>query len=316
VDDRTDTEARVTIAPAVETPSILVEDRLGAFASLRQTALAGDDTGQSNVAAVVAALQKEVVALRRQNELMTTQLANASSPTSPTDFAAAVQRSIDKLQSQLATMTNAVTSFAVREFKLETHVQLEVTAFGDITYRFPSPTSKPDPGTLSRISLDLVPVPKQTTAGTFKPGMFKPETSIADIAGLAADQQVALHRHQIDTVGDFLAVATRARSSIELAGLLKADRQQLAGWVANAELLTIEGIDGPRAAVLVEAGIHGLAGMAAVGVDRLVKQFKAALSKTEHRDARPVGPTEAAHWIQAAKAYLGQAAPAAAKSQK
>src|SRR5262245_38336981 len=93
----------------------------------------------TSVTGVVAALQKQVAALRRQNALLTAELRAARPHTSPEDFAAAVQRSVDKLQSQLAAMTNSVSNFAVREFKLETNVQLHVTSLGELTYSFVSP---------------------------------------------------------------------------------------------------------------------------------------------------------------------------------
>jgi hypothetical protein len=258
-----------------------------------------------NLAAQVKALQAEVNVLRTRNLQLVAQLQAVPPVCSPDDFASAVQRSLDKLQSQLASTTNPVSNFAVREFRLETNVQVDVTALGDLRYHFVPLDAKPDPATISRITLDIVPLPRQTAAGVFTPGNFKPQTGVSEIPGLTADQQALLRQNQIDTVADFVAASTRARSNVQLVALLKTDRVKLAGWVASAQLLTVQGIDGPRAAVLAEAGLGTIAALAEAGVERLVKQFKDALVKSAHKEALPIGPTEAEHMIHAARSYLG-----------
>jgi hypothetical protein len=171
-----------------------------------------------------------------------------------------------------------------------------------VEYRFISWDEKTDPGTLSRLTLQLVPVPKQSAAGAFTAD-FQPQVGIEEIEGITPTQQAVLHNSGIDTVGDFLAVGTRARSNVELTALLQTDRVKLAGFLATAEILTLKGIDRPRAAVLVAAGIDSLHKIAALAPDALVKQFNDQRTKMQRNDAKPLDLTEAERLVAAAKAF-------------
>lgn len=260
-----------------------------------------------NSEVVIATLQNEKAAL--QKELATLRLKLADVPAkparSPEDFAAAIRHSLDKLQAALGDMTNPVSNFAVRAFRLETNVHVEVTALGDVEYRFVDLGETPDPATLSRITLDVAPLPKQTSAGSFTDDQFKPGTDIGQIPGLSADQLAILHANQIDGVADFVAAATRARSQLELVSLLKTDRQGLAALLANAELLTVQGIDSGRAAVLVQAGISGLRNLSGLTAATIVKRFNAALKAAPRSDVKPLTTKEANLFVQAAQAFTG-----------
>jgi hypothetical protein len=149
-----------------------------------------------------------------------------------------------------------------------------------------------------------VPVPKQDVGNTFTAD-FQPQTSIAEIEGITTEQQALLHRSGIDTVGDFLAVGTRARSNIELTALLQTDRVKLAGFLASAQILTLKGIDGPRAAVLVAAGIDSLQKIAVLTPDILIKRFNEQRTKMQRNDANLLDLAEAERWIGGAKLFTG-----------
>src|SRR5262249_38275431 len=165
----------------VATESIVqVDGRLGIFTPLAQSAGAPPDPKQEgNLEAVIAALRKEVVSLEEQNQNLEAQLkAQEPAPVAPDDFAAALQQSLDRLQTSLAGGTNPVSSFAVKEFRLETNVHVGVTSLGAVEYRFPKFNEMVEARSLSRLTLQLVPIPRQTTVNVFTPGDFQPQTSI------------------------------------------------------------------------------------------------------------------------------------------
>jgi hypothetical protein len=209
-----------------------------------------------------------------------------------------VRRSLDKLQTSLSSMTNPVSNFAVRSFRLETQVRVQVSALGEVEYRFVEPDERPDAATLSKVTLEVAPLPKQSAVATFTPDAFKPDTGIEQIPGLKDEQLRLLHQHQIDAVGDFLAAGTRARSQLELVSLLKTDRVTLASWLGSAELLTLQGIDSSRA-------------IAELTPAALIERFEGAHKQLPQLAVKAPTQEEAAHWIQAASGYLGlkQAAP-------
>jgi hypothetical protein len=300
--------AELKLTPVAQQNIVTVGGQLGVFTPLTHPpGTATDPDAEKNVQIVVSALQTEVAGLSQENFKLKGQLEKSlGQPRSPEDFATAVQRSLDKLQLQLSAMTNPVCNFAVREFRLETNVHVTITSLGDVEYRFVSMNERPDPGTLSRIVLDLAPLPKQNTAGTFARDLFKPATAVSEIEGLTPDEQAALHQNQIDTVGDLVATGTRARSSVELAGLLKIDRAQLAGLVSRAELLTIQGVDGARASVLAQAGAGSMTALAALSPDDLAARFNAQVAQAARTDLKPIDSAEAAMMVKAAKAYLGR----------
>lgn len=283
-----------------------VNGQLGVFTPLTHAAGAPPDpNADKNVDLVMASLRSEIAKLQEENQGLQGQLDRLlSKPTAPEDFGTALQQSLDKLQTLLYSMTNPVSNFAVKEFRLETNVEVTVTPLGTVEYRFIPFDRKVDPGALSRLTLQLVPVPKQTTANTFT-SQFQPQLSVAAIEGLTADQQDLLHRSGIDTVGDFLSVGTRARSSVELLALLKLDRANMAALVASSQLLTLKGVDGPRAAVLIAAGIDSLEKIAGLKPDDLIKRFNEQRTTMKRNDAAPLDAAGAAAWVAAAAAFLG-----------
>ena len=283
-----------------------VNGQLGVFTPLTHAAGAPSDAvADKNIDVVITSLRNEIAKLQQQNQGLQGQLDSLlAKPSAPEDFGTALQQSVDKLQTLLYSMTNPVSNFAVKEFQLETNVELTVTPLGTVEYRFIPFDQKVDPGALSRITLQLVPIPKQTTTNTFT-NQFQPQLSTSAIEGLTADQQALLHRSGIDTVGDFLSVGTRARSSVELVALLKVDRVKMAALLASAQLLTLKGVDAARVAVLIAAGIDSLEKIAGLKPDDLVKRFNTQRTEMKRTDASPLDAVEAAAWIAASAAFLG-----------
>ena len=227
-----------TLKPVSTDMIATVNGQIGIFTPLTAKPDApADPKGDSNVETIMAAYRKEIAALQSQVTDLQAQVAKLSNPpVGPEDFSAAVEQSLDNLQTQLSAMANPVSNFAVRDFQLESHVYVNVNRLGKIEYRFVAPSDKIDAAALSKVTLHLVPVPK-AAAGAAPAPPAAPELPVEKIEGLSADQVAALHANGVDTVADFLSAGTRVRSSVELTSLLATDRDKLAGLLERARLL-------------------------------------------------------------------------------
>lgn len=318
----------LTLQPIDVDKLVTVNGQLGVFTPV-STGNANDPNSAANQQVILDSLKTEVAQLRQQNLDLAGKLDLGNRPArSPEDFASAVQGALDQLQAQLSAMSNPVSNFAVKEFRLESNVHVDVNALGQVSYRFFQPGDTADPNTTSRISIDLVPIPKSTTAGSFVPGLFQAGLDVSSIEGLTASALQTLRTNQISTVGDLLSAGTRARTSTALAALLGDDRAKLAGWLSAAELLTIQGMTGAQAAVLLAAGFQHLSDIVtfadgviaaipaptdtnasapdgnAAAADALAKKFNDALTASHRTDVQPVTSAQAQLWIRAARAYV------------
>jgi hypothetical protein len=186
---------------------------------------------QSDPTVQIAALTAEIGNLQsRVQKLQAALDATQSQIRAPDDLATGLQSALDKLQAALSHADNPTSVFAVREFRLETNVHVGVTAFGLIEYRFPAFDEKVEPTSLSRISVDLVAVPRDRAADATA------DLPLEEVPGLDDKQRLALRENGIATAKDFLAVGTRARTSAAVASLLNVDRAQLSTLVSNVKL--------------------------------------------------------------------------------
>ena len=261
---------------------------------------------RANLQAVIDALKQELSELQSQ-QLQTEQQLSLlrERPAAPDDFASAVQQSLDELQGRMTSMRNAMSNFAVREFKLEASVFVQVSALGAIEYRFVQPGDPVEPAALSKLTLDLVPVPKSSLAGVWSTELFQPELTLAGLPGLRDDQLKQLEGAGLFSLGEFLQVGTRARAQLKLQALLGTERQQLQRWAQQALLMCLRGVNGAAALVLIEAGFGNfelLAGHAPETVARGYARIRAA-----HKEwAAPVaGLAWTRQWVRAARQYLG-----------
>ncbi|MBP6491169.1 MAG: DUF4332 domain-containing protein, partial [Thauera sp.] len=241
--------------PVGSSSLVNLDGRLGVF-----TPVADGDSGADNTEAVIAAMRKELSRLESENAALRRQLAEveAARKRSPDDFASAVAHTLDTLQNKLAQTTNPVSRFAVREVAIDAQVTVDVSPLGTLEYRFVRPEDDIDPSKLSRIRLDLVPLPRED-AGLSTGPEFSPYAGVEDIIGVGETWRGALNRQQIYTINDLLVAGSRLKSSAELSALVGIDRERLAEWIGHAELLSVRAID-PRAAdVLWAVGIRALA---------------------------------------------------------
>jgi hypothetical protein len=229
----------------------------------------------------------------------------------PDDLASAIGHSVDTLQSRLSSLTNQVSSFAVREFVLELKVGVDITPLGTLAYRLPRIEDNIDPARLSTVSMTLVPLPKESPAGSWTQPEFTPHISVEEINGIGETYRRKLNAHQIYTVADLLAVGSRVRSAVELAALLSVDRRRLGEWLAHAQLLTIRGIDGRSAEVLYRIGVRGMDELADCVPDELASRYNAEVERLGRMTLKPVTAVHVGEWVASARAFQGRRAPAA-----
>ena len=190
----------------------------------------------------IAALQAEIGTLQSKVQQLQGALdAEKAQVRAPDDFATGLQLALDKLQTALSHADNPTSTFAVREFRLETNVHVGVTPLGTVQYRFPAFDEKVEPTSLSRLTVDLVAVPRDRAADATE------DAPLEDVAGLDDTQRAVLRQNGIATAKDFLAVGTRARTSVAVASLLNVDRANLSTLVSTVKLLPL------RAAVVEPA---------------------------------------------------------------
>jgi hypothetical protein len=288
--------------PVGSSSLVNVDGRLGVF-----TPVTDGDSGADNTAAVIAALRKELTRLENENAVLRRQLAEveAARKRSPDDFASAVAHTLDTLQHKLAQTTNPISRFAVREVAIDAQVTVDVSPLGTLEYRFVRPEDTIDPSKLSRIRLDLVPLPRED-AGLSTGPEFSPWAGVEDIIGVGETWRGALNRQQIYTINDLLVAGSRLKSSAELAALVGVERTRLAEWMGHAELLSVRAID-PRAAdVLWAVGIRSLAMLAGASAEEVAAKYNHEVARRAQKSLAQIDAAQAKAWIDAAINYHGR----------
>lgn len=252
--------------------------------------------------------REKIVALQQMEITLRDQLGQTQqrSGREPDDFASAVSHSLDTLQSRLTGLSNPVTDFAVREFQIDAKVAVNVTALGTVEYRFIQPGEAVDPAAVSNVSMKVVPVPKQTQAGSWSPVEFTPSAGVEEIRGIGKHLRETLNQQGIYTVGDLLHAGGRVRGSVELASVLEVDRYRVDEWLAHAQLLTIRDVTGRIAGVLYEIGVRSLKELAAREPGELAAAFNAQVLATGRKRVAEVTAASVTPWVRAARTFLGQ----------
>ena len=286
---------------------VTVDGKPGLF-----TPLVGADPADAgstaNLEKVVDLLRAQVAQLQTENATLTAKIAELQSPpSSPDDFAAGMQHSLDVLQGRLAAMDNQVSNFAVREFSLESKVHVDVTPLGTIGFQFVQPGDEVNAAALSTVSITVVPVPKPadvTPAGA-APLAATPDVGIEAIDGLSDAQVGKLRAAHVTTVGSFQQIATRSSTTASLISLLGVDRDTVGRYALLAGLLTVPGLDKVKAAILYDAGITDVATLAAVTPAQVVKKYASAARRSKIDDGFRPDEDAAAAWIAAAAGLSG-----------
>ena len=283
-----------------------VEGRLGVFTPV--TAAEKPEETQENLEQVVQVLRDEVARLQSANLALEEKLKQvmAAQHRTPDDFATALSHSVDSLQSRLLETKNPVSRFALKEFEIETNVHVSVSSLGTVDYRFLQPEEQVDPNRLSKIRMNLVPLPRETAEGSWAAPAFTPFQDIEEIQGIGEIYQHRLNSHNIYSISDLLNAGTRLKSRSELAAMLEVDRNDLAKWLSHAELMTVKEVDGRKAEVLHALGIDTLAKLASAQPQALLESYNAKVQELGHKTLKPVDEAEVKRWIDTAGAFAGK----------
>lgn len=295
------------VATAVPEPTASLADRIvqqggqiGVFSPLTDTnGVPADDDSRRNLAKVIQSLENEIAKLKQENDAL--RQANVHPPTKPKDFASALQNSVDQIQIQLASMLNPISDFAVKEFSLDVNVSIGVDRSGEIEYNFIPLGSTVPADRLTHLTVTLVPLPKRTVRSSWSDSSLNLSRPITDIAGLGDPDLRTLYDSRLYTIGDLLAAGSRLRSTLELAALLKVDRERLANWMTAAELLTVPGISKERAAVLTQCDVTTLALLAQQTAETLSVRLNERIAACGS-GATPVTTADCDTWIRTAAA--------------
>lgn len=263
---------------------------------------------RQNLLAIVDQLKREVSELQSRNLQLQADLTTLRQrPTAPEDFASGVQQSLDELQQRMGNMRNGTSNFAVREFKLDASVFVQVTPLGSVEYRFVQPGDNAPPQAFSKISMQVVPLPKDNLAGVWAGSLFQPDTPLQALPDISPAQVAQLETAGLYSIGEYLSVATRARAQAHLQALLGVQRQRLALWAQQALLMTLRGVSGPAALLLIEAGVSAFEVLAALGPEALVVAYEARRVQRPDLSAPALDLPQARQWVRAARQYLGLA---------
>lgn len=263
---------------------------------------------RKNLLAIIDQLKREVARLQQENLAFKERLSLLTQrPAAPDDFASAVQQSVDELQQRLATLRNSTSNFAVRQLKLDASFFVQVSPLGTIEYRFIQPGDDIEAAAVSRLSLEIVPLPRNDLAGVWLPGSFQPELAVSALPEITAEQISAVEGTGIYSIGEFLQVATRARAQAYLEALLGVERKQLALWAQQAALMLLRGVNGAAAVLLINAGIGSFDALASLLPEEVVSRYMTQREKEHAEDAPEIDSAVAERWIAAARRFLGLA---------
>ncbi|MEA2338478.1 MAG: hypothetical protein QOE82_2485 [Thermoanaerobaculia bacterium] len=279
--------------PAVAPPSLrTIDGFVGVFTPLGTHGSESPETNK-NLEQIIDRLTTELVAARQTNLELQHRIDQILAPAkSPDDLATALRTTVDGLQNELSSLSNPISNFAVKDFRLETSVAVGITPLGKIEYRLIQPGANVDPSAVSKLTLSLVPVEKRLAAGSMPPGLFEPNKDLS-VLGMGDPLRQVLEENHIFTIGDFRSTAMRAQVRTSLVALQVTSQQEIALLQARAELMLLTGIDRTIADTLIAAHIDSLALLARAKPEGLKLILK------------DVDSTLFAQWIAAAQTFTG-----------
>lgn len=251
-------------APTIITAA---DGRRGVFVSLEAADLTKDQPVEE-LAKTIDTLQAELAARETEIAELRQQIAELLAPAQTADdFGAALQSTVDELQTELSQLSNPLANFAVKEFRIDTRVGVAITRLGTVEYRFAAPGERVDPATQSSLSVTLVPVEKERRDRRLDPALV-PSRPIGDVLELGAKLPSKdfsagqyLQANHVFTLGELLRVAGRANIQARLTSALQIDGETLARWLSLAELMLIRSIDFALAGRLLASGVRSLASL-------------------------------------------------------
>ncbi|MFN7175580.1 MAG: DUF4332 domain-containing protein, partial [Thermaurantiacus sp.] len=286
---------------------VAVDGVLGLFTPIssgRETPATSDE--KANLIAIIDQLRREVTDLQTRNLRLEQELRTLRErPAAAEDLAIGLQQSLDDLQSRMAAMRNSTSNFAVRQFRLDASVTVEVSPLGRVGYRFLQPGEAISAEAVSKLGLELVPLPKETLAGVFTRDLFVPDRSLDALPEMTAPLLDRFEQAGVYSIGDYLQVGTRARAQVWLESFLGVERRRLAAWAQQALLLTLAGMSGPAALVLIRAGAGTFEALAGLTPEALLAVYEDARVRPPAIEAPTPPIALVRQWQRGARQYLG-----------
>ncbi|TVZ41726.1 uncharacterized protein DUF4332 [Alteromonadaceae bacterium 2753L.S.0a.02] len=259
------------------------------------------DIDNSNLETVVAVLKRSVAELQGRNAELEQELEALKNQNkrSTDEFTSAISHTVDSLQNKLAAVNNPTSRFALKDFKIEATVAVDVSDLGTIDYRFIKPGEQVHPHQVSKVNLAITPIPRETAQDAWTRTDFTPYDPVEEVQGIGEVYGSRLQQEHIYTVSDLMHAGKSARLQATLASKVGVERNTISQWIANAELMSIKSIDGKKAEILWGMGIVGLDALASTDPQSLVE----AWSKMNTQE--PLSLEQAEAWVATAKAYRG-----------
>jgi hypothetical protein len=259
---------------------VIVDGKKGVFIPIDQAVLTDEQTAEELVKTVellqsiITGKDAEILGLnQRVAELL-------SPPQSPDDFSTAMQSAVDTLQTQLSHLSNPIANFAVKEFKIDARVGINITPLGVVEYRFAGPGERISPESQSQLTLTLVPVEKTDQTSKDLDRFLAPLRPIAQIPDIVErvispdlSAQKYFESNHIYTIGDFLRAGSRANIKARILSATKIDSRDFDRWLDIAELLLIKDVDFALAVQMQEIGISGMRRLQAADAENLLAKL-------------------------------------------
>ena len=252
--------------------------------------------------------QAELDLIRKENLALKAQLEQLDPGSPAADLAHALKGSLDDLQQTCSAMNNPVSDFAVKEFSLQANVVMRIDGLGQAHYRFLRPGENVDERAVSRLSISLVPLPKQTPQGQLLANGGD-LIDIEAIDGIGDANRKLLNQRGIYSIADLLKTSTRVRSRAELSALLGIERQKLSSWLDQAELMAVKDIGEQGAKVLAKSGVTSLGALAQQEPEALDTIVKKKLSAEAAKRLGPLDAQRLKTWIDSAQGTIGTPKP-------
>ncbi len=257
-------------------------------------------TAAPSAAGSTAETADELSALRRENAALKQQLEHLAAAAPASDFAAALQASLDQIQASCAEMANPVSNFAVKEFSLQANVVVNVDELGQPHYRFLRGGEQVDERAVSRLSVSFAPIPKEAPEQRLL--AHTAAIPVASLHELGVERQKQLNARAIYSVADLARVGTRLRGQAQLCALLGVEREQIAAWLDEAALMSVADIGEAGARLLWQSGIRSLRELGRRDPTTLLPVLEKKLSGPATGKIGPLNAERLKSWITAARA--------------
>jgi hypothetical protein len=193
------------------------------------------------------------------------------------DFYSALQRSLDAVQRQLSRANNTFADFVVKEFTIDTAVQMNINELGVLQFVLADDAMIPQ--SVSRVSLTLAAVAKSPDESQPQNMATADVTALADLTWFPPRLAAQLAQYEVKTASEFLGLVADARLAAQIVSLLKVQRADLGRWANRMRLLELPELTVQDVRVLGELGIYAITDLAGLS-ERAIIDLQRKAPKT------------------------------------